>query len=427
MLNLVLSNAYIQSEFPFFLFWVKKMSILDLISNKEEWLKFQEYKVLKGHLTKKEQKELEEFISKEKYKSISLVIKDKEFNFNAPVKKIINKMGTDKKRIVYCYNEIESMILKFITYHLFKYDDKMCDNCFSFRKNYGVKKAIGRIVNHRNIKNMACYKVDIKNYFNSININKLMVMLKEIIDDKQLFVFMEKLLVLDKANFDGKIIEEKRGAMAGVPFSPFLANIYLKDLDKYFDDNNILYARYSDDIIVFADTLEELEKYKNYINKVIKEKDLLINKEKEFIFNKGEVWNFLGIEYDNGEVDLSKVTIEKIKGKIRRKARAIYRWKIRKAADNDKAMRVMTRCFNNKFFDARDSSDLTWSKWFFPLINTDRGLNVVDEYLQQYLRYICTGKHTKANYRIRYKQIKDCNYRSLVNEFYKFKKEGPYV
>ena len=398
------------------------MSILDILDRKDKWNEFYEYKLEKGHLTKKEREDLEVFIKEERYLNIASLIKNEDFNFSIPVKKMVNKIGTDKKRIVYCYSDDESMILKFITFHLFKYDNKMSDNCYSFRKSYGVKRAIDSIVSSKNIKNMYCYKVDIKNYFNSINIDKLMVMLEDIVDDKELLSFMSKLLTLDKANFEGNIIEEKRGAMAGVPFSPFLANVYLKDLDEYFYNNNILYARYSDDIIVFADSEEELNKHIDYINKVIKDKDLLINKDKEFTFKPGDTWNFLGVEYNNGKIDLSEITIDKIKGKIRRKARAIYRWKVKKNAEDERAIKAMIRCFNYKFFEAKKSNDLTWSRWFFPLINTDKGLNEVDLYLQNYLRYLSTGKHTKANYRVRYDKLKECNYKSLVNEYYKTKK-----
>lgn len=50
----------------------------------------------------------------------------------------------------------------------------------------------------------------------------------------------------------GKVVSAKKGAMAGVPFSGFCANLYLRKLDRAFAGR--LYARYSDDIIVFADT-----------------------------------------------------------------------------------------------------------------------------------------------------------------------------
>ena len=400
------------------------MSILDLIKEKSEWEAFYNYKIDKGHLNKREEKELREFIDEEKYLNIALNINSEDFNFAPPSKKLINKMGSEKKRIVYCYSNEESMILKFITHHLLRYDYKMASNCYSFRRVVGVKKAISTITNAPNIDNMYAYKVDIKNYFNSINIDMLLPILEKVVEDVPTYNFIKKLLLLDKSIIDGKVIEEKRGAMAGVSFAPFLANVYLMDLDKYFEDNNILYARYSDDIIVFASSLEELELYKKYICDVISSKALLINKDKEYVFSKGEEWNFLGIKYHNKKVDLSEVTVKKIKGKIRRKARTIHRRKLRKNMSDIDTIKAMTKCFNYKFFETRNPNDLTWSRWFFPIINTDKGLKTIDEYLQMYLRYSVTGKHNKANYRIKYSTLKECNYRSLVNEFYKIKDSG---
>ena len=396
------------------------MSILDLINNKDEWKTFLYYKIEKGHLNKREEKQFKNFIDNEAYLGLIDKIRNDDLNFDPPKKTLVNKLGSEKKRVVYCYSDEESMILKFITYHLSKYDYKMPDNCYSFRKVVGVKKAISTITKTPDIDNMYAYKVDIKNYFNSIDVDKLLILLNQVIDDKEAYNFLKKLLTLDKTIIDGEVVNEKRGAMAGVSFAPFLANVYLMDLDKYFEDNNILYARYSDDIIVFAPTLEELEEHKQYINNVIIDKGLMINKDKEFIFNKGE-WNFLGIKYFNKKIDLSDVTIEKIKGKIRRKARAIYRNKKKKNMTDDEAISLMTKTFNYKFFDMTNPNDLTWSRWFFPLINTDESLKIIDEYLQMYLRFIVSGRHNKANYRVRYSRLKECGYKSLVNEYYKEK------
>ena len=51
------------------------------------------------------------------------------------------------------------------------------------------------------------------------------------------------------------------------------------------------------------------------------------------------------------------------------------------------------------------------------------GLHALDEYLVSELRYIETGRHCKANYRITYEHLKELGLRSLVNEYYKFKAE----
>ena len=49
------------------------------------------------------------------------------------------------------------------------------------------------------------------------------------------------------------------------------------------------------------------------------------------------------------------------------------------------------------------------------------GLKEIDAYLQKYIRYLSTGRHTKANYRVRYADMKALGYRSLVHEFYRYK------
>ena len=42
--------------------------------------------------------------------------------------------------------------------------------------------------------------------------------------------------------------------------------------------------------------------------------------------------------------------------------------------------------------------------------------------MQNSLRYIATGRYTKKNYNLRYENLKKLGYRSLVNEYYNFKK-----
>lgn len=65
--------------------------------------------------------------------------------------------------------------------------------------------------------------------------------------------------------------------------------------------------------------------------------------------------------------------------------------------------------------------ETNWSRWYFPVINTDKGLKQIDSCMQQCIRYISTGKHTKSNYNFRYEDMKRLGYRNLVNEWYKTK------
>ena len=108
-----------------------------------------------------------------------------------------------------------------------------------------------------------------------------------------------------------------------------------------------------------------------------------------------------------------------MKGKISRKARSLLRWSHKNHIEPEKAMKGLINYFNSKFFESDDPETLTWSRWFFPIINQTEGLKEIDHYLQQNIRFLSTGKHNKTNYRVDYEQLKALGYRSLVNEYYK--------
>jgi hypothetical protein len=155
----------------------------------------------------------------------------------------------------------------------------------------------------------------------------------------------------------------------------------------------------------------------------LKKYQLTVNQDKEKIFTPNEAYEFLGFKCNAGKIDLSDATKQKLKGKIRRKSHALFRWKTIKNADTVHTMQVLIKRFNRKFFETDNSDDLTWSRWFFPVINQSEGLREIDRYLQQNIRYLSTGKYNKTNFKVHYETLKKLGYRSLVNEFYRYKTE----
>lgn len=401
-----------------------KMSLLDALGKEEVWWEFCEYKKEKAHLSVKDENALFSFIREKKYLPMAQELADGEYNFGYPRKILINKMGKKKKRVVYSYEETETMLLKLLAWLLYQYDNILMPNVYSFRRDYGAARAVKTIAGQSEIGSFYGYKADISDYFNSINVEKLLPMLeKKMEDDVPLYHFLSYLLTQDMAWERKQLIREKRGVMAGTPIAPFLANVYLTEMDGWFYNKGAFYARYSDDIICFAPSEEVREEYRLKIYNLVKEYGLEINAEKENFYAPGEEWEFLGICYRQGKVDLSKATINKMKGKIRRKARGIYRWKKAKGMEDWQAARALIKIFNRKFFTGGDANDLTWCRWFFPILTTSSGLREIDKYLQQYIRYLATGHHNKKNYRIDYEMMKDCGYRSLVHEYYLYKEE----
>ncbi len=159
----------------------------------------------------------------------------------------------------------------------------------------------------------------------------------------------------------------------------------------------------------------------NYINNVLCECGLGVNQSKVFKTSPGEKWSFLGFSYENGTIDISEISKQKLKKKMRRKARALVRWRKRKNLPYERAAVAFIRHFNKKLY-ANDATDqITWCRWYFPVINTSEGLGEIDEYMQQCLRYIATEKQNGAKYRFKYSDMKKLGYVTLVNSYYKYK------
>ena len=255
---------------------------INYIDDDKKWNEFLKYKLDSDFVSKKEKKDLTNFINNKKYKEITSSIKNNTYVFSIPKKHIISKNGVSKKRIVYSFNKDEMVILKYITYLLYDYDYLFEDNLYSFRKNKSVKNAINNISNIHNIYKMYGYKVDIQNYFNSINSNILLDNLKKDIQDKPLFDLINKLVANQYITYNDTKLIETKGVMAGVPLSSFLANYYIKGIDKCFKNQKLVYLRYADDIIIFANTQEDIIKYSKILKKLLEDYQLVINRDKEY-------------------------------------------------------------------------------------------------------------------------------------------------
>ncbi len=397
------------------------MSIIDRISEKEVWESFYSHKIEQGNINEKNADDLRFFIDREEYLPVVKKIKDGK-KFSSPKKTLINKSKAGKKRTVYTFSREENYVLKLISFLLRGYDYLFAPNLYSFRKDSGVKKAADNILKIKNLNSCYVYKADISDYFNSVDVDILLPELKNVMaDDAELFEFVKALLKNPYTEYDGKIIEENKGIMAGVPISAFLANLYLRELDKMFYDKEIPYMRYSDDILVFAKDEEQLTESVKTIKDYLFSRGLKINSDKESIALPHEKWNFLGFSYCEGIIDISEVSFEKLKAKMRRKTRALARWSGKKGLPGEYAAKAFVKRFNAKLYDNPVYSELTWARWFFPVINTSDTLKKIDEYMQYCIRYLATGKRTKSRYDFKYTNIKELGYRSLVNEYYKSK------
>ena len=414
------------------------MSLLEQLSDEACWERFYAYKTSLA-CPKTFAKELRRFIDARGWEPVCGEIRDclnapvfektlQRTTFPLPSKAVISKQSSQKKRTVYTYPAPENTVLKLLTWLLLrKYDGLFSGSLYSFRPGITAKDAVRRLRRTKDINRMYSYKADISNYFNSVPVEKLLPMLSEALaEDPALLNFLSGLLteprVLDgsvpHAPDGGRVVTEQKGIMAGTPLSAFYANLYLKDLDRSFAERGIPYARYSDDIILFAKTAEERDACASEVGHFLAERGLSLNPDKEVFGAPEDGFTFLGFEFQEGYIDIAPVSVTKLKKKMRRKARALDRWHRRKGLSGEKAAAAFLRVFNRKLFAAEGDNELSWNRWFFPVITRTDRLHEIDLYAQDCIRFLAAGTRTKARFDVRYEDLKRLGYRSLVHEWY---------
>ena len=406
------------------------MSLIDQLSRKEIWEQFYEYKTSLA-CPRDVAGRLRSFIDEERYflvtEKIGNVLSGEDHVFPLPKRSVISKQSSQKKRVVYTYPDDENTVLKLLTYLLIrKYDTLFDDNLFSFRAGRSAQYAVNRILKVPGVFDKYTYKVDVSNYFNSVLVDRLIKELDHILeDDPKLLTFLKALLeeecVIDKST--GREISEQKGIMAGTPLASFYANLYLRDLDHVFFERGIPYFRYSDDIIVLGDSYEEVKGYADEIKAFLYDKGLSVNPSKEEFKTPEEGFVFLGFYLNKGRIDVAPASVKKLKQKMRRKMRALERWKSRNRLDGIKAAKAFIRVFNHKLLETSGDNDLSWSHWYFSVINTTQSLHIIDIYAQDCIRYLVSGTHTKSRYNVRYDDLKSLGYQSLVHAYYSYEKE----
>jgi len=338
-----------------------------------------------------------------------------------PARCRINKMGTDKKRTVYIFPPEDQLVLKALNYCLSRSCPGLLPCCLAFRPGFCVHGAFRAMISRAKAE-YSCIRLDIRNYFNSIPSEQLICLLREFLAPyPQTLSALSDLLRDPFVTEAGEVrTDPQKGAMAGMPLAPLFANLYLTDFDRMARGWVPVYGRYSDDLILFCPP-EDVGSVCEKISAALADKGLVLNDGKTKITAPGEKWEFLGLSCRRGDIGLSDAAVRKMKGKISRSARKLYRWKESKDASTERAVRALIRKFQYKFYGSGgDDDELTWSRWYFPLITQTDGLRTIDRYFQEWARYLASGRHSKKNFALLpYSRLREYGYVPLVSAYHK--------
>jgi retron-type reverse transcriptase len=169
-----------------------------------------------------------------------------------------------------------------------------------------------------------CLKADIRHYFEEVDHEILLGIIKRKISDEKVIMLIEKILNnLPQRQIGGggqSKFGQKRGMPLGNLTSQFFANIYLNELD-YFVKHKLkvkYYIRYVDDFVILHSSEEQLEIWKEQINYFLNEKlKLELHPDKSKIIPLSRGIDFVGFRNFYHYRLLRKRNIKNIQRKIR--------------------------------------------------------------------------------------------------------------
>ena len=335
-----------------------------------------------------------------------------------PTRRTLNK-ADGRKKVVFTFDAADELLLKALNRIL--QTTTAADQsrlCHSFQPGRGPRTAYREIRKIRGLQKLHCLHLDVRDFFNSIPVEPLLASLPSTItDDEPLQRLLAKTLRDRRViSANEQINDSHKGVMAGTPLAPLLTNLYLRPLDKVFEEAAIPFLRYADDMIVFG-TEEDVMRHSTDIERRLADLGLALNPRKTRLSPPGHAWEFLGLRYERGSLDLATNTVAKLRRRVRRVARRARHHK-------DPARQAVRRLNRRLFGVGGRPGDFTWASWFIPLLSTDSTLRKIDALIQDQLRFAVTGVHSRRNFAaVSYERLRGAGYLPLVSAYHAYRRD----
>jgi RNA-directed DNA polymerase len=217
------------------------------------------------------------------------------------------------------------------------FDPIMHRYSYGFRQGRSPHQALARLYQEitKRGKHAVVVEMDIEKFFDTVDQEKLMEMIKTRVKDPFFLRHVQRTLRNSILLRDGEVYESSTGTPQGNPASPVLANIYLHfALDQWFEEKWQMFGeivRYADDAVFVFDDMVKAEAFRCALEQRLAEYGLRLNADKSGIrqFGRNDRSGdlaFVGFSLYWGRTWLSKTHL-KVKTNPKRLGRAIQAFK----------------------------------------------------------------------------------------------------
>jgi group II intron reverse transcriptase/maturase len=176
------------------------------------------------------------------------------------------------------------------------YERQFSANSYGFRPGRDAKQAIRKCKEYIEAGYTWAVDIDLEKYFDTVNHDKLMRLLSEMIEDNRVLSLIRKYLQ-SGIMLNVVVQQNEEGVPQGGNLSPLLSNIMLNELDIELSNRGLKFCRYADDANIYVRSQKAAKRVMASITRFLEEElKLKVNKEKSAVDRPWRL-KFLGFSF----------------------------------------------------------------------------------------------------------------------------------